>query len=195
MFVTFTCYSVLTKIMNLKILKGKKIYLRPPKNEDCLEFTELNKQSRKFHKNLANPPKDKKSFAEYVAKNELSANECFLICTKENKAIAGAINLSQIFYGNFMNAYLGYFVGEKFAGKDFATAAISLILKFAFRDLKLHRIEANVQPHNFSSIAVLKKNNFTKEGFSRKYLKIGGRWLDHARWAIIKDDWREKWDN
>jgi ribosomal-protein-alanine N-acetyltransferase len=68
--------------------------------------------------------------------------------------------------------------------------AVSLILKFAFEDLKIHRVEANVQPNNLPSIAVLKRCGFAKEGFSRRYLKIGGRWRDHERWAMIKEDWK-----
>jgi ribosomal-protein-alanine N-acetyltransferase len=72
------------------------------------------------------------------------------------------------------------------------TEAVELILRFAFRDLKLHRIEANVQPENLPSIAVLKRCGFTREGFSRKYLKIAGRWRDHERFAIIKEDWLSK---
>ena len=178
--------------MKEKILNGKKIYLRPPKSSDLMKFTEMNKKSQKFHKNLANPPKDEKSFTEFLEKNLRNENECFLICTNENERIAGAINLSQIFYGGFKNAYLGYYIGAEFAGNGFMSEAIKLILKFAFQNLKLHRIEANVQPHNLSSIAVLKKNGFIKEGFSRKYLKISGRWRDHERWAIIKENWREK---
>jgi ribosomal-protein-alanine N-acetyltransferase len=67
-----------------------------------------------------------------------------------------------------------------------------LILRFAFKNLKLHRIEANVQPENLASIAVLRKNGFTKEGFSRRYLKIDNKWRDHERWAIIAEDWKQK---
>jgi ribosomal-protein-alanine N-acetyltransferase len=102
------------------------------------------------------------------------------------------INLSQIFRGGFQNAYLGYGLGVNFTGRGFMTEAIALVLRFAFKDLKLHRIEANVQPENLSSIAVLKRNGFTKEGFSRRYLKIGGKWRDHERWAIIAEDWKTK---
>ena len=69
---------------------------------------------------------------------------------------------------------------------------VRLILGFAFLDLKLHRVEANVRPENMPSRAVLIHNGFTQEGFSRKYLKIGGRWRDHERWAIMKEDWKEK---
>ena len=71
------------------------------------------------------------------------------------------------------------------------TEAVELILGYAFKTLKLHRVEANVQPRNTASIKVLQKTNFTKEGFSTKYLKIGGRWRDHERWAIIVEDWRK----
>ena len=69
------------------------------------------------------------------------------------------------------------------------TEAVALVLKHAFSNLKLHRVEANVQPHNTLSINVLKRCGFMKEGFSRNYLKISGRWRDHERWAIIKEDW------
>jgi RimJ/RimL family protein N-acetyltransferase len=94
--------------MKEKILKGKKVYLRYPKIEDFAELTELNKASVDFHKGLANPPKDKDSFTEFVEKNERPENECFLICSIETDEIAGAINLSQIFRAGFQNAYLGY---------------------------------------------------------------------------------------
>ncbi len=178
--------------MKEKIPKGKKVYLRYPKTSDFAEFTDLNKASVEFHKGLANPPKDQESFDEFFAKNEQTANESFFICSVETDEIAGSIGLSQIFRGGFQNAYLGYYLGEKFAGKGFATEAIALIVKFAFEDLLLHRIEANIQPHNFASIAVVKKNGFSKEGFSPKYLNIDGIWRDHERWAIINENWEKE---
>jgi ribosomal-protein-alanine N-acetyltransferase len=174
-----------------KILKGKKVCLRAPKAEDFEEFTRMNLASRKFHEGLANPPLDKKSFEGYLLRNEQETNECFLICRSEEMTIVGAINLSQIFRGNFQNAYLGYFLGAKFARKGYMTEAIELILRCAFKELKLHRIEANVQPHNASSIRVLQKNGFSKEGFSPRYLKISRRWRDHERFAIVHEDWKK----
>jgi [ribosomal protein S5]-alanine N-acetyltransferase len=70
------------------------------------------------------------------------------------------------------------------------TEAVELILRHAFKSLELHRVEANVQPENKPSIAVLERNGFIKEGFSEKYLKIGGEWRDHERWAITVENWR-----
>jgi len=171
-------------------LKGKRVFLRYPKAEDCAEYTAMSKASEKFHRGLIKMAKDRKSFAEFLERSEKEENECFLICRSEDGAIVGMINLSQIFHGVFQNAYLGYGLGEKFTRRGFMTEAVELILKYAFKTLKLHRIEANAQPENAASIAVLQRANFTKEGFSRKYLKIGGRWRDHERWAIIVEDWR-----
>lgn len=173
---------------NLK-LRGTKLYLRYPKVEDCEEFIALAKSSQKFHRNLVNPPKDEKSFLHFVERSKAIENEFLLICRNSDKKIVGAINLSQIFRLSFQNCYLGYYLFEDFIGKGLMTEAVGLILHHAFKNLKLHRVEANVQPENLLSIAVLKRNGFTKEGFSRKYLKIGGRWRDHERFAIVKEDW------
>jgi len=171
-------------------LRGKKVYLRYPKIEDFAEFAAASKASRRFHRGLVNPPIERKDFENYIARNDSESDECFLICRVADNAICGTINLSQIFRKSFQNAYLGYYLFEKYARQGLMTEAVRLILKFAFRDLKLHRVEANVQPENTPSIAVLQRCGFTKEGFSRKYLKIGGKWRDHERFAIIKEDWR-----
>ena len=171
-------------------LKSEKVFLRPPKSEDFKELVLLYKSSRKFHRGLVQAPITETAFEKYLAQSHLETNEYFLICRNDDGAIAGSINLSQIFRGNFKNAYLGYYLSEKFTRKGFMTEAVKILLHFAFRDLKLHRIEANVQPQNTASIAVLKRTNFRKEGFSPKYLKIDGRWRDHERWALIIEDWK-----
>lgn len=173
-------------------VKGKKVFLRYVTDDDFDEMLVLFRESRKFYKGLINPPLDRKSFTAYVERNREAANECFVICRNIDNKIVGAINLSQIFRKSFQNAYLGYSLGVKYTGAGFMTEAIELVLRFAFKDLKLHRVEANVQPHNTASIAVLKRCGFTKEGFSRKYLKISGKWRDHERFAIIREGWRNR---
>jgi len=82
------------------------------------------------------------------------------------------------------SACVGYFIGAAHSRQGFATEALQLILQFAFKQVKLHRTEANIQPQNVPSIALVKRAGFTREGYSRRYLKIARRWRDHERWAF-----------
>ena len=68
---------------------------------------------------------------------------------------------------------------------------LELVLQLAFRQYGLHRLEANVQPDNVRSIALVRGFGFRLEGYSPRYLKIAGRWRDHERWAITIDDWKK----
>ena len=79
-----------------------------------------------------------------------------------------------------------------YANQGYMREGIELVLREAFLNLRLHRIEANIQPGNHASIALARGAGFSREGFSPRYLKIGGRWRDHERWAILADDWRAR---
>ena len=105
-------------------------------------------------------------------------------------AVVGSIEISRIARGNFQSAYLGYRIAATERGQGHMTEALQLALRHAFRTLKLHRVEANIEPGNGPSIALVRRAGFTREGFSRRYLKHGGRWRDHERWALLREDWR-----
>ena len=83
---------------------------------------------------------------------------------------------------------------DGFEEADIVTEAVfegmELTLRYAFRRLKLHRLEANIQPGNSESIALVKRCGFVREGFSRRYLKIDRQWSDHDRWALLAENWR-----
>lgn len=90
--------------------------------------------------------------------------------------------------GAFQSAYLGYDVGARFARQGVMTDALRLLLAHAFGPLRLHRVEANIQPGDTPSIRLVQR--FAREGYSRRYLKIGGRWRDQERWALLREVWR-----
>jgi|GEM_PF-6953184 L-amino acid N-acyltransferase YncA len=69
------------------------------------------------------------------------------------------------------------------------TEGLSLVIDHAFNEMKLHRLEANIQPENEKSIRLVQRLGFVKEGYSRAYLRIGDEWKDHERWAVLCDDW------
>lgn len=171
------------------LLVGKRVFLSSPEKTDQAEYLALNRRSASLNRGLASPPTQPKEFAALMERCRRDTEVCFLVCRRKDEAILGSINLSQIFRGGFQSAYLGYHIGSDFAGQGYMTEAIALMLRYAFGKLKLHRLEANIQPGNTASIALVKRAGFVKEGLSRRYLKICGRWRDHERWAILAEDW------
>ena len=85
---------------------------------------------------------------------------------------------------------MGYAVGAPYARQGYMTEGLRLVLKHAFSKLKLHRVEANIQPENKGSIALVKRVGFQLEGYSPHYLKIAGHWRDHERWAMVKEHFK-----
>lgn len=166
-----------------------RVFLRGPAASDRHEFVSMMRASRAFHRPWATAPTDDDRFSVYLADAQRPDFEAMLVCRREDLAIVGFFNLSQIVRRSLQSAYLGYAVGKPYAGQGYMREGIELVLRRAFVDLKLHRIEANIQPGNHASIALARGAGFRREGFSPRYLKIGGRWRDHERWAILADDW------
>lgn len=169
-----------------------RVYLRPPQPSDEQEFVALMQASRAFHRPWASAPTNRQRFDAYLVDAARSDFEAMLVCRSDDDAILGFFNLSHITRGALQSAYLGYAVGKEYAHQGYMREGLELVLRRAFTGLGLHRIEANIQPGNRASIALAKGAGFRREGFSRRYLKIGGRWRDHERWAIIVDDWRPR---
>jgi ribosomal-protein-alanine N-acetyltransferase len=172
------------------VLPGKHIFLRPPVLADLREYTVLMNKSLRFSRWLGNPHKGKKRFAEYVRPSQNGEYFRFLICRHDDRRIVGSIGLFLIERKSFQSGCTGYMVGRPYLRRGYATEALQLILRFAFRALKLHRVEANIQPDNAASLALVKRAGFRLEGYSPRFLKIRDRWRDHERWAILAENWR-----
>jgi ribosomal-protein-alanine N-acetyltransferase len=99
------------------------------------------------------------------------------------------VNLNEIVRGAFHSAYLGYYGFAPHARQGYMTEGLGLVLRHAFRQMGLHRLEANIQPRNRASRALVRRLGFRREGFSPRYLKVLGRWRDHERWAIVREAW------
>ncbi len=174
------------------LLRGRVVYVRPPEASDRDAFVTLNRASRRLHREQAHPATTPRAFDEYLAKSRLPTNAAFLIFRVEDDAVVGSVRLSEIVRGNFHSAYLGYAIGAPYLRRGYMTEALQLVLRYAFRELGLHRVEANIQPGNEASLALVRRAGFTREGFSRRYLKLGGRWRDHERWALLREDWHPR---
>ena len=166
------------------------VFIKKPTEEDCQELVSLHQRSKEFHFPWVSPPLTEKECQTYISRCQNEDFEGLLICHSSQKKIVGVVNLSQIFYRAFQNAYLGYYVDVDFAAQGLMSEGIRLVLNHAFYTLGLHRVEANIQPENIASINLVKGLGFILEGFSRRYLKINGEWRDHERWALTVEDWR-----
>jgi ribosomal-protein-alanine N-acetyltransferase len=168
---------------------GARVYLRNPVEADEEQFTELMRASKAFHRPWASAPHDHERFRAYIEDSRRDNFEALLVCRREDDAIVGFFNISQIVRRLFQSAYLGYAAGRPYAGQGYMSEGIQQVLRVAFVDLGLHRLEANIQPGNEPSLALARGAGFHREGFSPRYLKIGGRWRDHERWAMLAEDW------
>ena len=161
------------------------VVLRRPEQADRSEFLAKALASRALHRPWVAAPSTEEKFAAYIARMQAPANHGFLVCEAEEGSIVGVVNLTNVVLGVFRSGYLGYYAFAGYERQGLMRAGLLLVIRHAFRPLKLHRLEANIQPGNVASIALVKSCGFSKEGYSPKYLKIGGQWRDHERWAIL----------
>ncbi|MFN2589369.1 MAG: GNAT family N-acetyltransferase [Actinomycetota bacterium] len=123
-----------------------------------------------------------------TADREADALYAFGIWERATGTLVGRIALANVVRGAWQNATLGYFVGEQWGRRGYATEAVRQVLDFAFGPGRLHRVQAAVMPRNTASIRVLEKNGFRYEGLARRYLQIAGVWEDHRIFAITPED-------
>jgi ribosomal-protein-alanine N-acetyltransferase len=166
-----------------------KVFIRSGALSDEEEFLAAVERSRMLHHRWVRPPSTPAAFRRFVAKRGDPRTAAFFIWYDKPRSLVGVINVSEIVRGSFHSAYLGYYAFEPFAGRGLMQEGLSQVVRHAFRKMKLHRLEANIQPANVASKALVKAVGFRYEGFSPRYLKINGRWRDHERWAILSEDW------
>jgi len=173
---------------SLKLRTGE-VVIGAPSVRDRAEFLAAMKASAAMHRGLVSPPVTASAFAKYLERCGRENFAGFLVRRKSDGALVGVVNLSEIVRGSFHSAYMGYYGVSGQCGGGLMTAGVALVVTHAFRKMKLHRVEANVQPSNERSIALVKRLGFRMEGYSPRYLKIAGRWRDHERWAVTGEEW------
>ena len=102
-------------------------------------------------------------------------------------ALVGRISINDVVRGAFQSAHLGYWVGAGHTGRGVAGAAVAQVVRLAFDELELHRLQADTLVHNAASRAVLARNGFAPIGLAPQYLRIAGRWQDCLLHQLITD--------
>jgi ribosomal-protein-alanine N-acetyltransferase len=170
------------------LAEGPRTVVRPYRYEDATEFTALVRGSRTLHHPWLFPPDDAAAYAAYAGRLiEDPAKAGYLVCARSGGRIAGFININNIVQGAFRSGAIGYGAFSHAAGQGLMTEGLALVMRHAFGPLGLHRLEANVQPANSTSLALVRRAGFRLEGYSPDFLFIDGAWRDHERWAVTAE--------
>lgn len=180
-------------------LKGDRVTLRMPVSRDYRAWAQLRGESRGFlepwEPTWMSDELDRSAwryrlrrYSEDYARGSAVA---FFIFDTSTGELLGGVTLGNIRHGVARSGHIGYWIGEKYAGKGYMVDALNLLADHAFGTMRLHRIEAACIPGNRRSVRVLEKAGFRREGLLRSYLKINGGWQDHYLYALIDDDVRD----
>ena len=167
-------------------------YLRKPAAGDAREFVRHVQTSADHLLPWVHAADSPTAYRAGIGRGNRPDVEQFLVCRRADDAIVGFVNLNNIFMGSLQSAAAGWAGFVPHTGRGHLTDGVEMALELAFTQLRLHRVEANIQPGNERSRALAVRCGFALEGFSPRYLKIGGEWRDHERWAILAEDWRAR---
>lgn len=166
---------------------ARRVTLRLVTRADQAEFLELASASAGLHHPWMSLPATAQEFQAYLTRFDHVTAEGFLICLRGTGAIVGTIHINSIIRGRFQNGSLSYAAFAPAAGQGYMSEGLALVLGYAFEHLRLHRLDAQIQPGNHASLRLVRRLGFRNEGYSPDLLFIDGAWRDHERWAITSD--------
>lgn len=179
-------------------IEGERLLLRTFMESDAKSLADLMRRNKYFW-SIHEPLHEEDFYTEEAQFKKilesihlLRANReySFGIYPKGSNVLIGHISLYAIKRLPYNSAFIGYSIDEKYTRKGIATEAVKTVVQFAFRNVKLHRIEAYVSPKNSGSIKVLENAQFVREGLLRELLYINGSWEDHYLYSLLQDDFR-----
>jgi ribosomal-protein-alanine N-acetyltransferase len=178
------------------VISGDGLFLRTPSLADYPAWAELRAESRTFLTPWEPtwPADDltRTAFRRRVRRYQSEIRDDhaypFFIFRQADSVLLGGITLSNVTRGMTQTATIGYWMGERHAGRGGMSRAVRAVVPFAFGALHLHRLEAACLPHNAASMRLLENVGFRREGLARGLVCINGRWQDHLVFALLADD-------
>jgi [ribosomal protein S5]-alanine N-acetyltransferase len=169
-----------------------EVLIRRARLADEAVFLAAVRRSSKLHRPWVYAPATSQAFRKTLASKNGTTHAAFFLWLRHPRELVGVVNVNEIVRGSFQSAYLGYYAFEPHVGKGLMREGLALVIEHAFGKMRLHRLEANIQPGNSSSQGLVQSLGFRLEGLSPRYLKVGGRWRDHERWALLAEEWRRR---
>lgn len=164
------------------------IFIRALRLSDREELLGGVRRSIELHRPWVYAPSTREQWQAYARKRKADDARALVVRRRRDDALVGVINLNNIIGAGLQQAFVGYYALAPHAGQGYMTIGLELVAEYAFGTLGLHRLEANIQPGNEPSKRLAARAGFRYEGFSPRYLQVGGEWRDHERWARLCDD-------
>ena len=174
------------------VMARPQVRLETPSAARQRDFLAAVRRSATLHGPFVSPPATPAAYRHWLARLNGRTHAGHFVVEASSGELAGVINVSEIVRGAFQSAYLGYYALAPHAGRGLMTEGMRQVIGRSFGELGLHRVEANIQTDNAASLALVVRLGFVREGFSRRYLKINGRWRDHERWALLRENWKPR---
>lgn len=184
------------------VLQGRRIRLRPITTADYRQWRDVRRRCQEWLVPWEPAPspgapdvvEDPKAFAARCGarERERQLGTGFGFGLFLDDCLVGEINISTIVRGAMQGCTVGYWIDEAHAGQGLVPEALVLILRFAFEDLGLHRVEIGIIPRNLASRRVVEKLGIREEGLAERFLQINGQWEDHVRYGITAEEWAER---
>jgi len=186
-------------------LSGPRVALRPLAADDFDAWSAVRTRSRDWlepwepllEDGAPDPSVDRAAFrarcGSWERQRQFDAAYGFGVFLGDGELV-GEVSLGNVQRGPFQSAYVGYWIDRDHAGRELVPEAVAVVLRFAFDDLGLHRVEAAIVPRNGASRRVVEKLELRYEGLAERFLQIRGVWEDHARYAITAEEWSARRD-
>jgi [ribosomal protein S5]-alanine N-acetyltransferase len=164
-----------------------RVRLRELTEADEDEFLGMAQASADLHHPWYSTATTPEEFGVYLTRLSRPTAEGRVVCLRDSGAMAGLVTLDTIVRGRFQSASISYAAFAPAAGRGYLAEGVRLMLWYAFQELRLHRVEASIQPGNEASLRLIQRLGFRQEGYSPDMLFIDGAWRDHVRWAMTRE--------
>ena len=185
-------------------LFGRRIMLRPLVATDFEAWSEVRLRNGEWLTKWEpmplitspDPAKSRDAFTHRCAARdrERQSGNAYCLGLFVNNVIAGEVNLNSVMRGAMQSGTIGYWIDEAKAGNSYVSEAVLVLMKFAFEELRLHRMEVCIVPRNANSRRVVEKLQLREEGVAERFLEINGVWEDHVRYGFTIEEWQDRRD-
>lgn len=183
-------------------LYGRRVVLRPLTPADFVQWSEVRVRNDAWLRpweparplGVVDPTISRDAFAARCAARDRDrhADTSYGFGIFIDGQFAGEVNLNSVIRGAQQCATVGYWIDRQRAGQRYTAEAVAAVLRFAFEQIDLHRVEICIVPRNRNSLRVVEVLELRQEGLAERFLQINGTWEDHERFAITAEEWVER---